>query len=485
MIQWKRTDKKVMSFYGMSVVGRKEEIRMKMQLSEIARALNIEGSEDWDNITITSISFDSRELTKGALFVPLMGQQDGHDYVSSAIANGASAVLWQADHENEPHEVPALKVNDTLDALQSLSRYYLQKINPKVVAVTGSNGKTTTKDMIAAILATQFNVKKTFANFNNEIGVPMTILSMEPNTEILVVEMGMDRFGQIDQLSHLAQPDVAVITMIGEAHIEFFGSRDKIADAKMEIVNGLKEDGILIYNGDEPLLIKRAQDISQETFTFGNEATDDLQSVNVVSDATKSSFRVTMWPDANFTIPMIGAYNVKNALAALSVGKYFHIDVNEMAQALEKFDITKNRTEWRDGLGGYRILSDVYNSNPTAAKEVLRAFSEVSTTGKRVAVLGDMLELGKDEQAMHASLADAIDPEKISAVYLCGPLMQSLADKLTEKFMPTQIHQYSPDQKAKLATDLKAMLGKDDLVLLKASHGIHLEEVLADIAKTE
>lgn len=456
---------------------------MKMQLSEIARALKIEPHKEWEEITITSVSFDSRALRPGALFIPLLGEQDGHRYVDAAIENGALAVLWQTDHKEADLAVPALKVADTLSALQELSRYYLQKINPKVVAVTGSNGKTTTKDMIAAVLSTQFNVQKTFANFNNEIGVPMTILSMEPNTEVLVVEMGMDRFGQLEQLSRLAEPDVAVITMIGEAHIEFFGTRAKIADAKLEIVSGLKEDGALIYNGDEPLLAERTTDLIQETFTFGSEPGDDLQAINIVSDATKSSFRVTLWPEINFTIPLIGAYNVKNALAALSVGHYFMLDVNEMVHALEHFEMTKNRTEWLKAYNGAQILSDVYNSNPTAAKEVLQAFATVKTTGKRIVVLGDMLELGADAAKMHASLAAEIDPNMIDTVYLCGPLMENLATALADKFSLDKVRSYRPEEKDALAADLLKELGPDDVVLLKASHGIHLEEVLAKIAK--
>ena len=228
---------------------------MKMQLAEVARALNIEAKEEWEDISITSVCFDSRKIESGALFIPLVAENDGHKYVEAAINGGAVATLWQEDHsENIPDSIAVLPVSDTLVALQQLGKHYLMKINPKVVAITGSNGKTTTKDMTAAVLATQFNVHKTFANFNNEIGVPMTILSMEPNTEVLVVEMGMDRYGQLDFLSKLAEPDVAVITMIGEAHIEFFGTRDHIADAKMEITHGLKEDGELVINGDEPLL---------------------------------------------------------------------------------------------------------------------------------------------------------------------------------------------------------------------------------------
>ena len=298
-------------------LARKEEIRMKMQLSEVARALGIESEDQYDQITITSVSFDSRSLEQGALFVPLIASNDGHEFVEAAKQNGACAALWQKDHENRPQGIPLLIVDDTLEALQKIGKYYLQKINPKVVAITGSNGKTTTKDMIAAVLSTQFNVAKTRDNFNNHIGVPMTVLSMEPNTEILVVEIGMDHFGELDHLVHLVDPDVAVITMIGEAHIEFFKTRDRIADAKMEITHALKEDGLLVYNGDEPLLIERAEKLDFETKTFGTGANVDLQAQNIVSDSEKTSFRVKQWPELNFTIPMIGAYNVKNALAAL------------------------------------------------------------------------------------------------------------------------------------------------------------------------
>lgn len=189
---------------------------MRMQLSEVAQALDFPIAEGFDQVEITSVSFDSRSLEPGALFIPLVGENDGHSYIQSAIDHGAVATLWQADHADLP-TLPAIVVEDSLQALQKLAKYYLMKINPKVVAVTGSNGKTTTKDMTAAILATTFNVQKTFANFNNEIGVPMTLLAMEPNTEVVVVEMGMDHPGELDALSKLVEPDVAVITMIGEA----------------------------------------------------------------------------------------------------------------------------------------------------------------------------------------------------------------------------------------------------------------------------
>lgn len=462
-------------------LARKEEIRMKMQLSEVARALGIESEDQYDQITITSVSFDSRSLEQGALFVPLIASNDGHEFVEAAKQNGACAALWQKDHENRPQGIPLLIVDDTLEALQKIGKYYLQKINPKVVAITGSNGKTTTKDMIAAVLSTQFNVAKTRDNFNNHIGVPMTVLSMEPNTEILVVEIGMDHFGELDHLVHLVDPDVAVITMIGEAHIEFFKTRDRIADAKMEITHALKEDGLLVYNGDEPLLIERAEKLDFETKTFGTGANVDLQDQNIVSDAEKTSFRVKQWPELNFTIPMIGAYNVKNALAALCVGSEFQIDPRSMVKALEHFDLTRNRTEWVKASNGADVLSDVYNSNPTACAEVLKAFQNAETTGRRYAVLGDMLELGEQGPKMHAGLADKIDPKKVDEVFLCGPLMKNLAEALTDKFDQGKIHHYATGEKEQLVSDLKERLRSEDMVMLKGSHGIHLEDVLAEL----
>lgn len=451
---------------------------MKMQLSEIARVLGIEDIPDeWQDVTITSVSFDSRKMEVGALFVPLKGDHDGHQYVQNAIDAHASATLWQKDHRAVPTAIPALIVDNTLEALQKLGKYYLSKINPRVVAVTGSNGKTTTKDMIAAVLKTQYNVTKTHANFNNEIGVPITCLSMEPNTEVLVVEMGMDRFGQLDQLSRLVEPDIAVITMIGEAHIEFFGTRSRIADAKMEIVNGLKEDGVLVYNGDEPLLRERTTDLIQETRTFGLNSNDDLMAESINSTENQTTFDV---PElhASFEIPMIGDYNVKNALAAIEVGKLMHISIDNMKLALKDFALTKNRTEWVKGALGERILSDVYNSNPTAVKAVLKSFENVPTTGKRIIVLGDMLELGEKSAELHASLADAIHPDKIDEVYLYGNEIRILADKLATKMDPSRIHYYSLGTQEQLIDNLKNQVTAQDVILLKGSHGMHLENVL-------
>ncbi|WP_283595860.1 UDP-N-acetylmuramoyl-tripeptide--D-alanyl-D-alanine ligase [Limosilactobacillus vaginalis] len=457
---------------------------MKMKLAEIAKAIGAENNiEQWKDVEITSVAFDSRQLDSGALFIPLQGAQDGHQYVESAFANGAVATLWASDHDvTTTEDQPILVVDDPLESLQQLSKYYLHKINPIVVAVTGSNGKTTTKDMTASILSTQLNVTKTHANFNNEIGVPVTLLNMESSTEVVVVEMGMDRPGQLDFLSKLVSPDFAVITMIGEAHIEFFGTRDKIADAKMEIVHGLKEDGTFIFNGDEPLLQERAANVEQRKVTFGRQLTDDFYATSVNQHETSIDFKVNEWADEEFTIPMVGEYNVNNALAAIAVGKQLHITPAHIKKALKNVELTENRAEWVNGAQGERILSDVYNSNPTAAKQVLKTIEELPTTGKRIAVLGDMLELGDASARLHASLAANIDPKKIEEVYLVGSEMENLQDALEKQGYPASaIHHYSTAELDKLVADLQATINADDLVLLKASHGIHLEKVLAEL----
>lgn len=451
---------------------------MKMKIAEIAKAIAVKNDvTQWQDIEITSVAFDSRNLAAGALFVPLIGQTDGHRFASAAFENGAVASLWASDHDITTDH-PVLVVDDPLKALQELGQYYLHKINPMVVAVTGSNGKTTTKDMIASILSTQMNVTKTYANFNNQIGVPMTLLSMEPNTEAVVVEMGMDHFGELDFLSRLVNPDIAVITMIGEAHIEFFGTRDKIADAKMEITHGLKEDGTLVYNGDEPLLVSRTEALPQRTKRFGRQLENDLYATSVHAASHEISFAVNEWPDETFTIPMMGEYNVNNALAAMTVGQLLHVPAVQMKTALANVELTENRAQWVTGTAGEQVLSDVYNSNPTAAKQVLHAFSQTPTTGERIAVLGDMLELGDASASLHASLAIELDPATIQTVYLIGPQMKALYDQLADRYPAERLHHYEIEAKDQLIHDLQQQVTANDVVMLKASHGIHLETVL-------
>lgn len=454
---------------------------MKMTMNEVARAVHSATDlGEWGNRIVTSVSFDTRQLQIGGLFVPLIAQRDGHDFVQSAMEKGAVGSFWQADHSARPSDFPTIEVQDTQEALMALAKYYLHKVNPRVIAVTGSNGKTTTKDMIAAVLSTQSNTCKTVANYNNEIGVPYTILGMDTNTENLVLEMGMDRPGQLHKMSLIAEPDIAVITMIGEAHIEFFGTRDKIADAKFEIIDGLKADGLLVYNGDEPLLRQRVTP-ELETATFGLQDTNALFATDVTAQKTTTTFTTNEWPDKTFELPLMGAYNVNNALAAIMVGQRVHVPVNAIITALKQFKITAERTEWLKGFDGFDILSDVYNSNPTAAKEVLKNFSAIPCEGQRKVVLGDMLELGTQSLQLHAGLATSLDPEVIQDVFLYGQDTKSLYEALQTKYAPEHLHYYGLGDKNRLVADLRADLKPTDMVLLKASHGLHLETIVADL----
>lgn len=455
---------------------------MKLTVKEIIQALELDQAIENDEAVVTNACFDSRKAESGSLFVPLSGERDGHEFISGAEKLGATASLWQKDRAlPEDCSIPLILVDDVLQALQELSKYYLNKVNPKVVAVTGSNGKTTTKDMIASILQSEFNVVYTYANFNNEIGVPVTILNMETNTEVLVVELGMDRPGQIHNLSKLVQPDVAVITMVGEAHIEFFGTRDKIADAKMEITDFLREDGVFIYNGDDPLLKQKAESVAQSKLTFGFNHENDMYPLSQDSQKTSTEFTLNDYSDNNFILPLMGDYNVNNAMAAISVARIFEIPVIEITRQLKDFVPTKNRTEWKKAFNDADILSDVYNSNPTAVIDVLENLKKIDTKGRRIAVLGDMLELGDQSQALHESLADSLNPIDFQEVYLIGTDMNYLKQKLLKKYDANQIKYFEKSQLEELAMSIKADLQPEDLILLKASNGIHLNKVLEQI----
>lgn len=447
---------------------------MEMKLNEIAQALGINKTYS-DNPTITNVVFDSRKACAGSLFVPLVAERDGHDFVSAAFNQGAVATFWQKDHKLPDDYHNYLVIDDSLTALRKLSKYYLNKVAPKVVAITGSNGKTTTKDMTAAVLAKKYKVYKTQANFNNEIGVPITILGMDNDTQILVVEMGMDHAGQLTKQSALTEPDVAIITMIGEAHIEFFGTRAKIADAKMEITKSLKQNGIFIYDGDEPLLTERAKNIAQAKETFGLKPGNDIQATDIAAGMYETEFKTSIWPSRTLSIPMMGDYNVNNALPAILVGQKFEVQPCKIADALANFQPTKNRTQWVKAKNGARLLSDVYNANPTAMIDVIENFSKIKTTGRRILVLGDMLELGKQESELHASVAQAIHADKIDEVYLFGDLISSLRDALQGKI---KVNYFNSKQQSDMIEQLQTDIKPDDIVLLKASNGMHLDKVM-------
>ena len=443
---------------------------MKLTIKEIAQVLGISGIVD--EREISSVEFDSRKIEKDGLFVPLPGTRDGHDFVHAAKENGAIVTFWQKDRVDVPSDIVVLPVADVTKAFQTLAQYYKQKIAPKTVAITGSNGKTTTKDMTASVLAQKYRTYKTQGNYNNDLGVPYTMLHMPDDTEVLLLEMGMDHAGEIHFLSQLGQPDVAAITLIGEAHLENLGSRKNIAKAKMEIVDGLAKDGVLFVPADEPLLADLIAPLSQEVQTFGL-AQGDLQAAITNETSESTSFVVD---EETFVIPVLGGYNVKNALIAYGVGRYLGLSREQIKNGLAQVELTKNRTQWLQAKNGAKLLSDVYNANPTAMRLVLESFGRLTLPGRRIAVLADMLELGPDSLAMHASMADAIVGH-YDFVYLYGEQMQALANRLTELNVP---HAYFiPAQRQAFLEQVKQEIKPTDSVILKGSNGMQLSELVA------
>ena len=443
---------------------------MKLTIKEIAQVLGISGIVD--EREISSVEFDSRKIEKNDLFVPLPGTRDGHDFVKAAKENGAIATLWQKEKANVPSDLVVLPVENVTQAFQIVAQYYKQKIAPKTVAITGSNGKTTTKDMTASVLAQKYRTYKTQGNYNNDLGVPYTMLHMPDDTEVLILEMGMDHAGEIHFLSQLGQPDVAAITLIGEAHLENLGSRKNIAKAKMEIVDGLAQDGVLFVPADEPLLADLIAPISQEVQTFGL-GQGDLQAEIVIETSESTEFEIN---DASFIIPVLGGYNVKNALIAYGIGRYFGLSMEQIKNGLAQVELTKNRTQWLQAKNGAKLLSDVYNANPTAMRLVLESFGRLTLPGRRIAVLADMLELGPDSSAMHASMAEAI-VGFYDFVYLYGEQMQALANRLTELNVP---HAYFiPAQRQAFLEQVQKEIQPTDSVILKGSNGMQLSELVA------
>lgn len=427
---------------------------------------------------VDSVSFDSRKAKQNSLFVPLKGETDGHDYVQSAIKNGAIATLWSRPAGEAPEEIAVILVDDTLEALQKLAKAYLEMIHPKVVAITGSNGKTTTKDMTAAVLAARYRVHKTQGNYNNEIGVPMTILEMPKDTEVLVLEMGMSDFGEISFLSCLAKPDVAIITMIGDSHLEFLGSRSGIAKAKMEILEGLKAGGTIIYPIDEPLIRETMPMYGYRKVTFGLDETASLYAHAVEPGKTKTTFKVNRDDSLELEIPVLGAYNVRNALAALAAAAVLGLSPAEVKEALANFQLTANRTQWVEGINGSQLLNDAYNASPTSVTAVLQSFAALPREGRRIAVLGDLRELGENSAALHASLANELSPKDFDKVYLYGTEMSALYEVLKNKFSADNLYHYV-GEKAPLIEKLQSDLQKADQVLIKSSFGTDLLSVVA------
>ncbi|SEB41799.1 UDP-N-acetylmuramoyl-tripeptide--D-alanyl-D-alanine ligase [Paenibacillus sp. GP183] len=434
----------------------------------------------YNQIRIAGVSTDTRTIQSSNLFIPLVGEHfDGHDYASDAYNRGAAAVLWQIDHPSPPKGVPIILVLDTLLALQQLAKAYRQELPVRVIGITGSNGKTTTKDLVASVLSTTYHVHKTKGNLNNHIGLPLTLLQLDENTEFAVIEMGMSNRGEIALLSELAEPEAAIITMIGEAHLLQLGSRKEIARAKVEILEGLQVGGTLIYNGDEPIieevLLELHKAASFKRLRFGKSETNDVYPTQVKLDSEGTHFQVNKTEYPDFYIPLLGFHNVINALAAIEAAALFDVKPEQIQSGLAASQLTSMRIEKLKAPFGLTVLNDAYNASPASMKAALELTEQLSGYGRRFAVLGDMLELGSDEEQFHRDIGKLLSPGAFDTVFTFGRLAAFIAEEAAQAFPQGKVKAFQDKQE--LIQQLQALISKDDVVLIKGSRGMRLEQV--------
>ena len=452
---------------------------MKLDLYEIAEVLSAKNDvTQFENVALRNAEFDSRLIESGDLFVPLKGGRDGHDFIPTAFAQGAAATL----SEHPVAEGAYILVDDVLTAFQRLAQYYLEKMQVDVLAVTGSNGKTTTKDMLAQLLATSYKTYKTQGNYNNEIGLPYTVLQMPEDTEKLVLEMGQDHLGDIHLLSELAKPKTAIVTLVGEAHLEFFGSRAEIAQGKMQIADGLRKDGLLIVPADK--IVNEFLPADCKLVRFGPDA--DIFLTRLEERKNSLSFECNFL-EQRIDLPVTGKYNATNAMIAAYAALQEGVSEVAIAQAFSELELTRNRTEWKKAGNGADILSDVYNANPTAMRLILETFSTIPANpgGRKLAVLADMKELGADSKSMHGSMITSLNPEIVTDLFLYGQDMEALYDYAKEIYPLGKVHYFikndEKDQFEQLTKAVREKLTPADQILLKGSNSMNLAKLVEDL----
>ena len=332
--------------------------------------------------------------------------------------------------------------------------------------------------MTASIMKTKYRVHKTSGNYNNHIGLPLTILSAPEDTEMLILEMGMSSRGEISLLSNIGQPDAAIITNIGESHLLDLGSREGIADAKMEITEGLKKNGTLIYNGDEPLLLSRVAKHDYRKITFGSSMTNDYYPIQSAAGENEMKFKIDVDGIHSFALPLLGNHNVLNSLAAIAAGRTMGLSWEQIAKGLAEVKLTNMRMEVSIGEQGEKIINDAYNASPTSVKAAIELVKGMTGTGKKILVLGDMLELGPEEEMYHSKMGELIT-EEIDYVFTYGKLAGKIAES-AEKNLGKE-HVFHFNDKNELSLKLKEVIDQHSIVLVKASRGMKLEEVVRNL----
>ena len=433
------------------------------------------------NTVIDSITTNSRQAREGSLFVPLVGETvDAHKFVPSAFELGCSAVIAHSE-VSLPECGAVIMVEDTLSALGAIAEFYKQKYRIPTVAVTGSVGKTTTKDIVYAALNSCYNAVKTMQNYNNEIGVPWTIFSQEKEHEMAVIEMGMNHFGELERLAKMARPDVAVITNIGMSHIENLGSQEGILKAKLEVTTFFDQGSTLIVNGDDKFLSTiKSKNPPYKVMTYGMDSTNDVWAKDIVN---KGLGGVEFTACANGReykayVSQPGVHNVYNVLAAVCCAIVYDADIEKALQGVAHCEYTSGRLEiikCKDA----EIIRDCYNASPDSIRAAL-AILPHSTQQRRVAILGDILEMGEFARDAHFELGNAIVENKVDALITAGENARYIAEGAKQLGLEEA---YSFDTTEEAAQFAKEFVKSGDCVLVKASHGMHFEKIIDSITQ--
>ena len=429
--------------------------------------------------TVSHVDTDSRNIHPGSLFIPLVGERfDGHAYINSALEGGAAGCLTQRERESYREDRFYIKVKDTQRALRDLAAWYKDRFPIPFVGVTGSVGKTTAKDMIAAVLGVKYKVLKTEGNFNNNIGLPLTLLRLEKADEICVLEMGMDHAGEIDYLSELVEPDVALITNVGDSHIENLGSREAIFAAKCEIFNHLKADGTAILNGDDPMLSTLKGKLPQTTYMVGSGEGLDYTAFDIDSDGASHISCQVKTPHSKFQadIPALGTHMIYPTLMATAVGELFGMEADEITRGIRAFLPTKMRMNVVTCPGDVVILNDAYNANPQSMRAAAAVLGDAKDR-RRVAVVGDMKELGANSAMFHQAVGGYFAQAGVERLIAIGDLAKHMAQGAVQAGMSQEQVSYFHDlEEAKEA--LSRELGAGVTILVKASRSLAFEKIV-------
>lgn len=420
----------------------------------------------------TGVTTDSRDAVPGDLFVALRGpSRDGHDFVRDALDRGAVAALVARPVDG----APCLVVPDTLAALGRIARLHRDRINPTVIGVTGSVGKTTTAAMIAAVLGGRLRVHASEESWNAEQGVPLTLLGVTPGVQVAIVEMAMRGAGQIRDLVEIARPDIGVVTMVGESHLEFLGSLEAVATAKGELIEGLPERGAAVLNADDPRVLALRTRARCRVLTYGFAPGADVRAEAVALRRDGATFGlVTSAGETAATIAALGTHNVRNALAAAAVGRALGLDLPELAAGLARIRPASMRLNLLE-VGHLTVLDDTYNASPTSTRAALEVLQETARGDRTIAVIGEMRELGAESERWHREVGEAAAAAGVAHLIAVGPGGRWIAEAARAAGLPRVAAADSAEEAVGI---LAAILERGDVVLVKGSRALGLERVV-------